>query len=101
MPGNGQPIIMMADCQTVGGYIKIGQVIQADLPYLSQRKPGESLRFESVTVAKAIDEWKHIHKLIDEWAAANSEDFTEPENSRYMKVAVNGRKYNVRVSEKR
>lgn len=99
VPGNGQPIIMMADCQTVGGYIKIGQVVQADLPYLAQRRPGDQLRFEAVSISDAIEAWKAINKAIDEWASAYSYDVIEIDKSRYMKVSVNGIKYNVRVSE--
>ncbi len=53
VPGNGQPIILLADCQTVGGYPKIATVISADLPRLAQRKPGEALRFRVVDAAEA------------------------------------------------
>lgn len=53
VPGNGQPIILLADCQTVGGYPKIATVISADLPRLAQRKPGDALRFRAVDAAEA------------------------------------------------
>jgi allophanate hydrolase len=53
VPGNGQPIILLADCQTVGGYPKIATVISADLPRLAQRKPGDVLRFRAVDAAEA------------------------------------------------
>jgi len=53
VPGNGQPIILLADCQTVGGYPKIATVISADLPRLAQLKPGEAVRFCAVNAAEA------------------------------------------------
>jgi allophanate hydrolase len=53
VPGNGQPIILLADCQTVGGYPKIATVISADLPRLAQLQPGQSVRFRAVTAAQA------------------------------------------------
>lgn len=53
VPANGQPIILMVDRQTIGGYPKIGQVISADLPRLAQLKPGDSIKFELVTMKEA------------------------------------------------
>jgi len=53
VPGNGKPIILLADCQTVGGYPKIATVISADMPRLGQIRPGESIRFAAVGVAEA------------------------------------------------
>ena len=41
VPGNGQPIILLADRQTTGGYTKIATVIKADLPKLAQMLPNE------------------------------------------------------------
>ncbi len=42
----GQPIIMMADCQTTGGYTRIGNIISEDLPKLAQCTPGCKIKFE-------------------------------------------------------
>lgn len=53
VPTNGQPIILMADRQTTGGYPKIGQVISIDLPRLAQLQPGNTVRFELVSIDKA------------------------------------------------
>ncbi len=52
VPGNGKPIIMMADRQVSGGYTKIATVIQADLPILAQTKGGDTLNFEWVELEK-------------------------------------------------
>lgn len=54
VPLSGQPIIMMADSPTTGGYPKIGTVASTDLPLLAQCVPGKSkIRFRKTTVAKA------------------------------------------------
>jgi 5-oxoprolinase (ATP-hydrolysing) subunit C len=54
VPGNGAPIILLADAQTVGGYTKIATVIRADLPRLAHLRPGDALRFVAVTRALAL-----------------------------------------------
>jgi antagonist of KipI len=48
VPGDGQPIVLMPDGPTVGGYPKIAVVLQADLGILAQAVPGRWVRFESV-----------------------------------------------------
>lgn len=53
IPPNGQPIIMMADRQTTGGYTKIGTVISVDLPKLAQSMPGYKVRFVRVGIELA------------------------------------------------
>ncbi|MFN0116638.1 MAG: biotin-dependent carboxyltransferase family protein [Paracoccaceae bacterium] len=54
VPGDGLPLILMADRQPTGGYPKLGTVIRADLPRLAQTRPGEALRFAPVPVAEAV-----------------------------------------------
>jgi biotin-dependent carboxylase-like uncharacterized protein len=53
VPGTGQPIVLLADGQTAGGYPKIATVISADLPRLAVMAPGQGVRFAAVTVALA------------------------------------------------
>jgi biotin-dependent carboxylase-like uncharacterized protein len=48
VPGSGQPIVLLADHQTTGGYPKIATVISADWPRLGQCRPGDPLRFVAV-----------------------------------------------------
>lgn len=55
VPGNGYPIILMADRQPTGGYPKIANVIGADLGKLAQMRPGDSLRFKFVSVESAVE----------------------------------------------
>ena len=53
LPPGGEPIILMADAPTVGGYRILGTVITADLGKLSQLSPGEPVSFEIVSVESA------------------------------------------------
>ena len=55
VPGNGQPIIMMADRQTTGGYTKIANVITVDLPALAQAMPGTKIKFVEIRVKDAVE----------------------------------------------
>ena len=55
VPPEGRPIVLMADAQTTGGYPRIAQVIEADLPVLGQLRPGDALRFVPVGLAEAED----------------------------------------------
>lgn len=69
VPGNGKPIILMADRQTTGGYTKIATVISTDLPRVGRMKPGDTLHFVAVEVAEAEaarrDQEKMLKRLID------------------------------------
>jgi len=53
VPAQGQPIVLLADGQTAGGYPKIATVISADLPRLAVLAPGQWIRFAAVSVADA------------------------------------------------
>ena len=53
LPPDGQPIVLLADAQTVGGYPRLGHVVAIDLPRLAQLRAGEALRFEAVTADTA------------------------------------------------
>lgn len=57
VPPDGQPIVLMADCQTIGGYPKIGHVVSVDLPVVAQLRAGEILRFRECSL-------EHAHKLL-------------------------------------
>lgn len=53
VPTNGQPIIMLADRQSTGGYTKIATVISPDLSLLAQSMPGNQVRFLKVSLSTA------------------------------------------------
>ncbi|ARP87280.1 biotin-dependent carboxyltransferase family protein [Bordetella genomosp. 9] len=53
VPPDGNPIVLMADRQSAGGYPKIAYVASVDLPLLAQAMPGDTVRFAPVTLAQA------------------------------------------------
>ncbi len=65
----GQPMVMMADCQTTGGYAKPAAVIAADLPLMAQLRQGDSVRFAAVTMREAQTLYGEQHALLRDLAA--------------------------------
>jgi biotin-dependent carboxylase-like uncharacterized protein len=69
VPGNGQPILLLADHQTTGGYPKLAAVISADIPRLGRLRPGDEIRFEEISIEAAEDEIRgretRLRRLID------------------------------------
>lgn len=53
VPPSGKPILLLGDCQTIGGYPKIGHVITVDLGVAAQLRPGDHARFSEVSLADA------------------------------------------------
>ena len=53
MTGDGVPFVLLAECQTIGGYPRIGTVIPADLPRVAQAMPGAALQFRFLTLEEA------------------------------------------------
>lgn len=58
VPKSGQPIVLMADRQTSGGYTKIATVIKVDIPRLAQAKPGDKVKFIIVNPDDALMRYK-------------------------------------------
>jgi antagonist of KipI len=64
LPPDGQPIVLLGDAQTHGGYPCIGHVIRADWPRLAQLRPGDAVRFRACDHAEACDAWRaRCHRL--------------------------------------
>jgi antagonist of KipI len=53
VPPSGKPILLLNDCQTIGGYPKIAHVITVDLGIAAQLRAGDSVRFQEVSLAEA------------------------------------------------
>ncbi len=53
VPPDGQPIVLLAERQTIGGYPQIGHVVSVDLPKLARAWPGTKVRFREVTLDEA------------------------------------------------
>ena len=61
VPANGQPLVIMADGPTTGGYPKIGTIVSADLPLLAQCVPNKSkIRFRETTVEAAQMKYREL-----------------------------------------
>ena len=63
VPGDGQPIVLLVDRQSTGGYTKVATVCSFDIGRIGQVKPGQSVRFRAVTVEEA-------HGLLRDWDAS-------------------------------
>jgi biotin-dependent carboxylase-like uncharacterized protein len=59
VPGDGQPIVLLVDRQSTGGYTKVATVCSSDVGRIGQARPGQSIRFRAVGVAEA-------HRLLRE-----------------------------------
>ena len=65
VPGDGFPIILLADHPTIGGYPKIANVISADYDLLVQKKPSMSISFKLVEISEAESAFQSYEKEID------------------------------------
>ena len=84
VPPNGQPIVLMADAQTTGGYPKIGSVIRADLWKLAQVRLSAGVRFVEATPAAAraaLEEERAYLRQIDAAIAMHDERYTSRRTS--------------------
>ena len=54
LAGDGAPYVLLAECQTTGGYPRVGCVLPCDLPRVAQAAPGAALRFRFVALAEAL-----------------------------------------------
>ncbi|MYL50903.1 5-oxoprolinase/urea amidolyase family protein [Halobacillus litoralis] len=67
VPPDGNPILLLADHQTTGGYPKIGQVATVDLPRIAQMRPGEKINFSPISHEEAqhllLEKEKNLKQL--------------------------------------
>ena len=80
VPGSGQPIILLADRQTTGGYPKIGCAISADMPRLGRLRPGDEVAFAAVDAEEAILIRRRHEELLQR-KIAGIESLTNPVSS--------------------
>ena len=69
VPADGQPIILLVE-QTAGGYAKIATVISTDIPRIAQAIPGNTIRFEPITLEESHRLYMDNEKLIREISSA-------------------------------
>jgi antagonist of KipI len=63
VPENGQPIVLLADRQTTGGYAKIGCIIAVDLPKAAQVRPNQLIYFQCIEIQEAQALYREQEKL--------------------------------------
>jgi antagonist of KipI len=76
LPPGGQPIALMAEHPTVGGYPRIGQIAAVDLPRLAQRRPGETVRFAEIDLDAAQTRYLERERALSKLIAAIRERVT-------------------------
>jgi len=70
LPPNGEPIVLLNDAQTTGGYPLLGTVIEADLRHFAQLKPGDFLHFKFVTLNEAHEAQEKLTAHLNQLAIA-------------------------------
>lgn len=97
VPGNGQPMVMLQDKQTTGGYTRIANVITVDIPVFGQLKAGDKIKFEKIELLDAqklsIKKENEIDNLINAFKREGKE------GTRCFSMLINGVKYNVTIDE--
>lgn len=78
MTGDGTPFILLAECQTMGGYPRIGTVIPADIPRVAQTMPGETLTMRFVSTAEAETLWQSDEDYVKIRASAKTPRVRDP-----------------------
>jgi antagonist of KipI len=66
LPPGGQPIVLMADRQTTGGYPRIGEVASVDLPLIAQLRPGDRVHFRRCSLEEAQVEYLAHERELDQ-----------------------------------
>ncbi len=64
VPADGQPIVLLTEHPTIGGYPKIANVISADYDLLVQKIPGTKVQFKCIELKEAEDAYKDYYKNI-------------------------------------
>ncbi|MEQ3624506.1 MAG: biotin-dependent carboxyltransferase family protein [Celeribacter sp.] len=78
MTGDGIPYILMAECQTVGGYPRIGTVLPEDLPLVAQAAPGVALQPQRVTIKDALSSARSEAAQLQDLAARRTPLIRDP-----------------------
>lgn len=90
VPGDGQPIVLMRDRQTTGGYPKIAAVISADLDRFAQTRPGTALRFCAVDVETAVAALRRRAAALETLAAGARPAIMEPSSETLLAANLIG-----------
>jgi allophanate hydrolase len=78
VPGSGDPLVLMADHQTTGGYPKIATMISADHDAFAQLRPRHPVRFRAVTVEHAVARARTRRKALEDYLATMRRNVPAP-----------------------
>ncbi len=95
IPGQGYPIVMMADRQTTGGYVKIAVLHSLDVARLSQRLPGAPVRFAKISQEEGIEISKAEAKTVEDLRLYVQSCVANPGTNGAMNLSLNGKTYSV------
>lgn len=109
VPDSGEPIIMLSDRQTTGGYAKIASIINVDMPMIAQAKTGDTIRFVKTDIDTAQDlfiaqneRYKDLQAQFDgveeKEPPAKEQTAKEPGTGKYL-VHVNGKAFHITLKE--
>ena len=106
VPGSGQPIVMSADRQTTGGYVKIAVVHALDAARLAQKMPGETVRFARISQEEGIalsraerTKLDQLKSLVSAYAARPCSPDREMKTDCMYSVTVDGQRYIVQIAK--
>ena len=113
VPDSGEPIIMLSDRQTTGGYAKIASIINVDMPLIAQAKTGDTIRFVKTDIDTAQDlfiaqnerykdlqaEFDEVKKVEPEIEKAAESGKTGTDRSGKYLVHVNGKAFHITLKE--
>lgn len=88
VPGDGQPIVLLADRGTTGGYTKVATVISADLHKFAQAMPGHTISFSAISVEDAHEIYRSRERLLDDIRAGKSEGEPAPSEVPLVRLGV-------------
>jgi antagonist of KipI len=99
VPGDGHPIVMLAEHQTIGGYTKIATVASIDLPVIGQCKAGDIIRFQQISVEEAENLYVAYHKELDALKVKMRTPVTY-KPARNLTLTIDGKAWNVTIEER-
>ena len=100
VPAHGTPIIMLADRQTTGGYTKIANLISIDVPSIAQKKPGDTVRFEQLSIEDAQSLYRERERSIQRLRQLVQDvPHAAPQKISHYTVTIDGETHAVSVKE--
>lgn len=100
VPTDGQPIVMLSEHQTIGGYTKIATIITIDLPVIGQCKAKDKIRFQKVS----LEEAHRLYRAYEAEVQALIQKIKTPVTylpPKYYTITIHKKTYQVQVEERK